>query len=269
MNDDLGDRMKLYEGIEAGRRFIPTLPVVARLDGRGFSKFTKGLRRPYDQDMSACMIETTIALVQATGATMGYTQSDEITLGWHATDIKSQVFFDGRIQKMTSQLAALATLYFYRQISEKLAPEYAERMPTFDARVWNLPNRTEAANAFLWREWDATKNSVSMAASHYYPHSELVGKNGSQKQDMLHAKGVNWNDYHYFFKRGAFIQRAKITEKFSAADLEKLPPKHAARLNPELMVERTIIAPMVMEPFATVTNREDVIFEGARPIYKR
>lgn len=31
--DDLGDRMKMYEGQEAGRHFIPHLPIIARMDG--------------------------------------------------------------------------------------------------------------------------------------------------------------------------------------------------------------------------------------------
>lgn len=33
MSDDLGDRMKMYEGMEAGRRLMPLLPVLARIDG--------------------------------------------------------------------------------------------------------------------------------------------------------------------------------------------------------------------------------------------
>lgn len=49
--DSFGDRMKLYEGLEAQRKFMPGLPVVARLDGRGFSRFTKGMDRPFDQRM--------------------------------------------------------------------------------------------------------------------------------------------------------------------------------------------------------------------------
>lgn len=31
VKDDLGDRMKLYEGMEAGRRLMPLLPAMARL----------------------------------------------------------------------------------------------------------------------------------------------------------------------------------------------------------------------------------------------
>lgn len=135
MNDDLGDRMKLYEMAEAGRRFMPLLPILARIDGRCFSSFTKGMKRPYDSTMTRMMVDTTRYLLEETNACMGYTQSDEITLAWHSTDIKSQVWFDGRISKMTSQLGAHATLFFYRQCFERL-PDYARKHPTFDARVW-------------------------------------------------------------------------------------------------------------------------------------
>lgn len=265
MNDDLGDRMKLYEGIEAGRRFMPLLPVVARLDGRSFSSFTRGMDRPFDAIFSSVMIDTAVALVRDTGACMGYTQSDEITLAWYADNSKSQIWFDGRIAKMTSQLAAQATLILYTLIVERM-PEYAKRMPTFDARVWNVPNKTEGANVFVWREWDATKNSISMAASAYYSHKELMNKNSPQKHDMLHAKGVNWNDYPSFFKRGTYIQRRKELIKFSSDELDRLPAKHAARTNPDLVVERSICSVIDLPPITTITNRIEVIFDGANVV---
>ena len=41
--DDLGDRMKVYEGAEAMRRALPRLPVVVRVDGKCFSSWTRGL----------------------------------------------------------------------------------------------------------------------------------------------------------------------------------------------------------------------------------
>ena len=78
--DQLGNRMKEYEMTEAGRMLMPLLPVMIRLDGKCFSKFTKGLVRPYDIGMSTMMIETTKALVEETNAKIGYTQSDEISL---------------------------------------------------------------------------------------------------------------------------------------------------------------------------------------------
>lgn len=62
--DEFGDRMKLYEHQEAGRRLLPLLPVCARVDGKGFSKFTKGLQRPYDTRLVELMCQTTAYLVQ-------------------------------------------------------------------------------------------------------------------------------------------------------------------------------------------------------------
>lgn len=265
MSDDLGDRMKLYEGMEAGRRLMPLLPAMARIDGRAFHSFTRGMERPFDARFSACMLATTAALVRDTGACMGYTQSDEITLAWHSRTTQSQIWFDGRVAKMTSQLGAQTTLIFYRLVLERM-PEYAERLPTFDARVWNVPNRAEGANVFLWREWDATKNSVSMAALAHYSHKALIGKNSPQKHDMLHAKGVNWNDYPALFKRGAYVQRRTETIPFSAEELDKLPPKHEARANAALMVERSVCTTLDMPALGTVTNREAVIFDGAAPL---
>jgi tRNA(His) guanylyltransferase len=264
MSDDLGNRMKLYESAESGRRLMPLLPALARIDGRAFHSFTRGMERPFDGAFSACMLGTTFDLVRETGACMGYTQSDEITLVWHARTTQSQIYFDGRVAKMTSQLAAQATLIFYRLALEHM-PQYADRKPTFDARVWNVPNRAEGANVFLWREWDATKNSISMAASALYSHNALMGKNSLQKHEMLRAKGVNWNDYPAFFKRGAYVQRRTETLPFSAAEIERLPAKHEARANPDLTIERSVCRFFDMPPLASVTNREEVIFEGASP----
>jgi len=72
MNDDFGDRMKIYEMAEAGRRLMPLLPACARLDGKSFSNFTKDMKRPYDERLSRLMVDTTKHLVKETNACMGY-----------------------------------------------------------------------------------------------------------------------------------------------------------------------------------------------------
>lgn len=69
-NTALGDRMKEYESYETNRKFMPGLPIYARIDGRGFSRFTRGMERPYDIRMSNAMIETTKVLVEHTHATL-------------------------------------------------------------------------------------------------------------------------------------------------------------------------------------------------------
>jgi tRNA(His) 5'-end guanylyltransferase len=264
MKDSLGDRIKEYESQTCGTRLLDRLPVVCRLDGKNFSRFTKGLKRPYDERLSNLMVETTKYLVKETNANCGYHQSDEITLVWYSDSYKSKIYFDGRLFKMISDLAAMASVFFNRELPNYL-PEKKHLMPRFDCRVFNVPTIQEAANTFLWRELDCTKNSISMAAQHYYSHKELEGKNSSDKQEMLFQKGVNWNDYPAFFKRGTYIQRKRILTKFSAEELSKLPAKHQARQNPELMIERWIIDRLDLPPLMTIQNREEVILFGAEP----
>jgi tRNA(His) 5'-end guanylyltransferase len=265
-NDDFGDRMKLLESAEAGRRLMPLLPALARLDGKGFSRFTHGMERPFDKRMSDLMVETTKYLVQETNAVCGYCQSDEITLAWYSDDYNSQIYFDGKIQKMVSTLAAKCSVIFNRMLPDFLPQEYAERLPTFDCRVWNVPTLSEATNCFLWRENDATKNSISMAARHYFSHKSLDSKNGSEMQEMLWKEhGVNWNNYPDFFKRGTYVQRKKSVRKFTIEELELLPKLHEARKNPELLIERSDVMVVAMPKLSSVANRVNVIFFGEDP----
>ena len=101
-----------------------------------------------------------------------------------------------------------------------------------------------------------------MAASEYYSHNFLHGKNGSQKQELLFEKGINWNDYPEFFKRGTYIQRKRILTKFSNDELEKLPLKHNARVNPDMEIERWIIDEIKIPPLSKIKNRVNVILFG-------
>lgn len=263
MSDNLGDRMKSYEMEIAGRKLLPLVPAMARIDGRSFSSFTRGMERPYDARFSALMVETTKYLVQETNANMGYTQSDEITLTWLSTSPASEILFNGRIQKMESVLAGMTTAFFITALSDH---RERDKMPHFDARVWSVPNKEEGANTFLWREFDATKNSISMAAQAYFSHKELMNKHGGDMQEMLFQKGINWNDYPDFFKRGSYIQRRKTLRKFSTDELDKLPPLHEARNNPELVIERTDYRRIDMPVFSKVTNRAEVVYDGAEPM---
>lgn len=264
--DDMGDRLKDLEQMEAGRKLIPTLPVCVRIDGKGFSRWTKGLQRPYDEHMSNLMIATTKALAEETNASISYTQSDEISLVLYSDDYKKEIFFDGKIQKLVSVIASMATGYF-NLLRPQFIPEKTE-VAFFDCRVWNVPNLTEATNTILWREFDATKNSISMAARHYYSHNQLQDKNGSEMQEMLFAKGVNWNDYPNFFKRGSYIRRITKMIKFSTEEINRLPEQHEARKNPDLMIERSVIEIIDLPPLSKVENRIDVLFFGAEPKLK-
>ena len=128
-----------------------------------------------------------------------------------------------------------------------------------------MPTEQEAVNCLLWRELDATRNSIQMAAQALYSHKQLHQKNTSQMQEMLWQKGINWNDYPARFKRGGYFQRRVIARKFMVEELAQLPPLHDARKNPDLMVTRQVIAPLELRPLLNVGNRVDVIFRGCTP----
>jgi len=266
--DEFGDRMKAYEAQTCGIKMIPRIPIIARLDGKGFSKFTKGLRRPYDERLSKLMVETTKYLAKETNANCAYTQSDEITLVFYTDKIGSSLYYDGRLFKLIGDLAAMASVYFNRNLLEYL-PEKKDEMPRFDCRVYNVPTLDEAVNSFLWREMDATKNSISMAAQSFYSHNELDGKNGKVKQEMLFEKGINWNNYPSFFKRGTYVQRQVISGKLTNDELEKLPPKHNARTNPDFSFERKVISELDLPPLSKVENKIEVIIFGKKPVMKK
>jgi tRNA(His) 5'-end guanylyltransferase len=262
MIDKMGDRLKMFEGIEAGRILIPNLPICVRVDGRAFHTFTRGMNRPYDERMSKAMIETMKYLVKKTDACVGYVQSDEISL---VLSDSKEPLFGGRVQKLTSIIAAMATAKFNDEI-HKSFPD--KPLAEFDCRVWNVPNRTEAANTILWREFDATKNSISMAARSVYSDNQLLNKNSSEKQELLWQKGINWDKYPVFFKRGTYARRVVIERKLTPDEMKDLPEHHEARKNPDMVFTRSEIKEIEMPIFSTVENREAVIFEGAEPKVK-
>jgi tRNA(His) guanylyltransferase len=261
-NDSLGDRIKSYESSTTTNKLFHTLPIICRLDGCSFHTFTRGLKRPYDERLSRCMIETTKYLCKLTSAKIGYTQSDEITLVLNSDKHETQVYFDAKLFKISSVLASKCSVYFNQMIQQEI-PEKAKLLPAFDCRVFNVPSKEEALNTLIWREQDATRNSVSMAAQSFYSHRELHGKSSSEMQEMIFQKGMNWNDYPVFFKRGTYIQRKMVESTLSFKDI---PEKHNAKSNPDLLVKRSVYQELDIPILSRITNRVDFVFNGETPL---
>lgn len=214
----LAKRMK--ENYESRTRFF--LPrrtnTIIRLDGKAFHTYTKGLNKPFDEGLMEDMASTTAFLCEnIMGVKCGYTQSDEISLLLTDYDkLETQAWFDNNIQKMTSIAASLATAKFnqlrlmrnetnvYNRAIMKTVINNST-LAFFDARVFQIPEKEEVVNYFLWRQRDAEKNSVAMLAQSLYSHKELHNKNGSDMQEMCFQKGHNWNDLSPQKKRGSFI----------------------------------------------------------------
>ena len=259
----LGDRMKSYESVSTSRKAFKGQPLMVRLDGKAFHTFTKGLKRPYDLALTELMQDTTAALVDRFQATVGYTQSDEITLVWYvAPDSDSQYPFDGRFQKLESLCASFCSVYFNSKLPTYL-PEKVGQLPTFDARAFVLPTLTEAYHGILWRQNDCTKNAISMAAQSMFSHKALQEKNGSEMQEMMWSKhSVNFNDYPYYFKRGTFVRRVKRTRMLTDAEMASIPEEYRPVGTPvtRSFIEKTDIW------LAKQEDPVNVLFFGADPV---
>lgn len=72
----------------------------------------------------------------------------------------------------------------------------------FDSRTFNIP-KEEVMNCLVWRQQDATRNSIQSVGQSQFSHKQLMGKSCNQIQDMLFTeRGINWNDYSISCKRG-------------------------------------------------------------------
>lgn len=245
--DQLGDRMKeRYEGASQ-THLLRRVPVIIRIDGKAFHTFTRGFVRPFDDVLKSAMHATTKALCeQIQGCVFAYTQSDEITLVLtdYAT-IQTDAWFGYNVQKMTSIASSIATLAFNRAMkdavddfidvhtiekmdaegfhliidseeAEKLYSRYntaLQRGALFDARVFSMP-KDEVCNCLIWRQQDATRNSIESVGQAYFSAKQLHGKSCNEIQDMLFTqKGINWNDYPTMFKRGSCCIKQHIEKE--------------------------------------------------------
>jgi tRNA(His) 5'-end guanylyltransferase len=205
----LGDRMKDYEACSQSTLLRRT-PVIIRVDGKAFHTFTKQFdtsKDPFNDIMHNAMTRTAQAMMQfMQNAQIAYTQSDEISILLRDWDKhETQQWFGGKLQKVVSVSAAMATGYFNFFLEDYQDAHYVGAVPLFDSRAFQLP-KEEVANYFIWRQQDATRNSVQMLGRHYFSHKEMNGKNVSEIQDMLMTQhNVNWNDIDTWKKRGTCV----------------------------------------------------------------
>lgn len=203
--DDLDAKMRVYEQ-SLDQIIPPENYLVARLDGRSFTRLTKDVCRfetPFDERFNKMMVETVKWVMADTGMEIiyGYTQSDEISLLF-ASD--AQVF-GRKVRKLNSILAGAASARF-----SLLAETPAE----FDCRIIPLPNKELVVDYFRWRMEDAHRNCLNswcywtlrkegMTATE--ASKELEGKSVAHKNEFLFQRRINFNDLPVWQKRGVGV----------------------------------------------------------------
>ena len=196
MNDSMGDRFKRYENVSDGF-LVRRTPVIARIDGKAFHTLTRGCQRPFDGNFARAMAAARLC-EEVQGCKLAYWQSDEISLLLCDYDtIQTEAWFDYRLQKLCSIGASIAAVAFTQAFGKEAH---------FDARFFNVPEN-DVVNYFVWRQKDAERNSLQMLAQAHFSPKELHGKKREDLHELLHSKGVNWNDCDTIQKRGACLVR--------------------------------------------------------------
>lgn len=265
--DDIGDRMKIYERVLNSTKLIPGLPLYARIDGRHFSKFTKGFGYPYPELKEKCGFELTNAMMVTAeelcrefNCSLVETHSDEISLGW--TDV-SKAPFEGEYFKLVSNIASYAGVVFFNKI-QKLIPDkiYKKEFPSFDCRVFQVPDLMELANLFVWRQNDCMRGCLNQYAQQFFSHKELQGKSGKERYQMLLDAGHDYGKMvNSVFKYGFFCHKetyqAPIPEEF------RTPIEIA---NDVTTVKRSRIGRLVVDfPISKLCNKIQFLFYDATP----
>lgn len=225
----LGDRMKNnYENVN---RFYLTrrMPVIIRMDMKAGHTFTRGMKKPFDDIFVKTMQETMKYLCENIQCcVLGYTQSDEISLVLtDYAELTTDAWFGNNLQKMCSVSASMATLAFNKAFNDNIVryidshfdtdcdvmkdlAEYTKILinarnkgAMFDSRVFTIP-KEEVCNYMIWRQQDATRNSIQSVGQANFSDKELHKKSTKDIQDMLITqKDINWNNYATTLKRGS------------------------------------------------------------------
>ena len=242
MIDVLGDRLKKLERNACLDPFPVHQPVYARLDGRGFSKFTKDMDRPFDPRMTRAMQRTAEVLVEKTHARAAYTQSDEISLVWQVADENSELLFGGKPSKLTSVLAGLATSAFCNALlnDENGLSSWLDRLPHFDARVLSCSDRETAADFFRWRGQDARRNAIQMIAQSKFSHRQLHKKSIADQIEMLEGLCVNIDSYPEESLNGTLITRQKCLRTLTQDERLAIPAAHRPEPDHKIMRGTTL-----------------------------
>ena len=199
--DDLDKKMRIFEAAH-DLCVLPGIYIVARLDGRGFTRLTKEVHQfeaPFDESFRDHMVATARHLMDCGfNVTYGYTQSDEISLLVH----EHENSFARKSRKINSVLAGEASSFFSLRLGAHAC---------FDCRVSQLPRSDLVVDYFRWRSEDAHRNALN---AHCYwtlrregndartATSALRGLSVADKNELLFRHGINFNKVPLWQRRG-------------------------------------------------------------------
>ncbi|MBA3936228.1 MAG: guanylyltransferase [Planctomycetes bacterium] len=210
--DELDQQMRVFETAH-DHCVLPGMTIVARLDGRGFTRLTKEVHHfdaPFDIRFRDHMVAT-VEHLMGIGMRIiyGYTQSDEISLLFHVDETS----FNRKERKLISILAGEASAIFSLRLGA---------LGIFDCRICQLPDRRRVIDYFRWRQEDANRNALN---AHCYwsqrregadpkaAAARLSGMAIADKNEFLHQRGINVNDLPNWQKRGIGVRWVQVIKE--------------------------------------------------------
>ena len=221
---NLEDKCRYYQSL-TNYKLTPNCCILVHIDGKNFSKLIKNnFKKPFDDDFIDMMNKTALYLCNnVQGCKLAYVQSDEISLLITDYDTPdTDILFGGRLCKIQSILASMATSEFNRQfilykIGIKGFTGKSEeniiknmKMAQFDCKAWVVPNENDAFAWFLYRNIDCVRNSKQQTAQTWCSHKELMGKDTDEQIEYLVKNhGIDWNTFEDGKKYGRFIVKQR------------------------------------------------------------
>ncbi len=199
--DELDKKMRVFE-TNADLCVLPGVFMVARLDGRSFTRLTKEVCQfevPFDVRFRDLMVATTQSLMTCGFRVVyAYTESDEISLLFDP----AEQLFGRKLRKYNSTLAGEASAQFSIKLGHPAS---------FDCRISQLPTSELVVDYFRWRNEDAARNALNSSCywtlrkdglNEQQATKRLLGLSVSQKHELLFQYGINFNDLPKWQKRG-------------------------------------------------------------------
>jgi tRNA(His) 5'-end guanylyltransferase len=219
----------------------------SRLDGRGFSRLTKSVQRPFDPGLHDSMVAAAHRLMVSFQATLAYVQSDEISLVWTPREETDSWIFAGRREKWLSLLASEGTVSLAMALMDRDSDTYAPFLaqhPHFDSRLVDGLSRADALAFLSWRHMDGVRNAVQTLAQHHFPKKSLHHQSLETLRQRLLDHGTPLDSMPPAFRYGTLLHWDRMELTFSAMD--HIPP--AYRPSPDETVIRRVIQHLPLDP---------------------
>lgn len=210
MSNKLKDRIESYQSA-TDYKLLPRVPIVICINGRGFSKVTQLLDKPYCPKFSECIISTMLRLcTDVEGALFGYQFNDEIVIvARNDQSNDTTPWYDNRLQKICSVTSAVATMHFNECAQEIKLDVTGD--PIFTSQVFVVPTIAEAVNSLIFKQQQNFHTSIQSACLYELIKSHdkhtikemLSGLSVDEKIDLLAQEcSVDFNSYPLAFRRG-------------------------------------------------------------------